>query len=51
MPWEILRDLDERVLKSHSRQTWKYRRKGKNRFGLRVVVEDGNVVGWEEKNF
>ena len=42
--------LDERVLKSHTRQTWKYRRQGKNRFGLRIVIDDGSVVGWDEKN-
>ena len=42
-------DTDERVLKTKRKETWKYAQRGKNRFGLRIVVENGLVVGWDEK--
>jgi hypothetical protein len=42
-------DMDERVMKKKTRQTWKYERRGVNRFALRITVEDGVVVGWENK--
>jgi hypothetical protein len=42
-------DVDQHVLKTKRKETWKYVRKGVNRYGLRVVVENGFVVGWDEK--
>lgn len=42
-------DIDERVLKTKTKETWKYNRIGKNRFGLRVILENGVVVGWDQK--
>ncbi len=42
-------DIDERVLKKNSRQTWKYQQTGVNRFSLRITVENGTAVGWDEK--
>lgn len=42
-------DIDERVLKTKSKETWKYNQVGKNRFGLRVILENGIVVGWDQK--
>lgn len=42
--------IDERVLKSKKRETWKYHKRGHNRFGLRIVVENGLVVGWDQKD-
>lgn len=42
-------DIDERVLKNHRREVWKYYQKAKNRFGLRITVENGTVIGWDEK--
>lgn len=41
--------IDERVLKSKTKETWKYQKKGANRFGLRIIVENNIVVGWEHK--
>jgi outer membrane protein assembly factor BamE (lipoprotein component of BamABCDE complex) len=43
-------DVDQRVSKTKSKQTWRYDRQGKNRFGLKVVIEDGVVVGWDDKS-
>lgn len=42
-------DIDERVLKTKTKETWKYNRTGKNRFGLRIILENGIVVGWDQK--
>ncbi|MCO7641904.1 DUF2845 domain-containing protein [Pseudomonas sp. S 311-6] len=42
-------DVDQRVMKSKTRETWKYHRQGKNRYGLRVTLENGLVVGWDQK--
>jgi hypothetical protein len=42
-------DVDERVLKTKTKHVWKYYQKGANRFGLRIMLEDGVVVGWDEK--
>lgn len=40
---------DEKVYKTKIRETFKYNQTGKNRFRNRVYVENGIVVGWEEK--
>lgn len=42
-------DIDENVLKTKRKETWKYYQKSTNRFGLKVKVENGIVVGWDEK--
>lgn len=42
-------DIDENVLKTKKKETWKYCRKSTNRFGLKIIVENGFVVGWDEK--
>ncbi len=42
-------DTDDVVLKTKSKEIWKYFQKGENRFGLRVTLEDGAVVGWTDK--
>ncbi len=43
-------DIDEKVLKTKRREIWKYRHQGANRYGLRITLENGAVVGWEEKS-
>lgn len=43
-------DVDEFVLKTKRKEVWKYRPTGKNRFGLRITVEDSRVVGWDHKS-
>lgn len=56
MPAEALRlcigvpdDVDQRVSKTKTVDTWKYEHAGGNRYGLRVFVEDGLVTGWDDK--
>ncbi len=41
--------VDRKVLKIKNRDIWKYNRKGANRYGLRITIEDGCVVGWDKK--
>lgn len=43
-------DVDQKVLKSKTKEIWKYNKRGTNRFGLRVTLEDGVVVGWDKKD-
>lgn len=47
--WGEPADLDEIALKTKTKTEMKYDQKGKNRFGTRVYLEDGIVVGWETK--
>ncbi|WP_298017832.1 DUF2845 domain-containing protein [uncultured Castellaniella sp.] len=42
-------DIDQKVMKNKVRETWKYRQQGANRFGLRITLENGIVVGWDQK--
>jgi hypothetical protein len=42
-------DIDEKVLKTKAKYTYKYAPAGVRRYGLRVMIEDGVVVGWEDK--
>lgn len=41
--------IDRTALKTKTKETWKYHQQGVNRFGLRVKVENGYVVGWDKK--
>lgn len=43
-------DIDKKVMKSKIRETWKYHRQGRNRFRLRVTVENDVVIGWDKKS-
>lgn len=40
-------DTDQKVLKTKIKEVWKYRRTARNRFGLKVTLDDGVVSGWE----
>lgn len=42
-------DIDQKVMKNKVRETWKYRQQGANRYGLRITLENGIVVGWDQK--
>ncbi|EPQ8526777.1 DUF2845 domain-containing protein [Vibrio vulnificus] len=42
-------DVDQKVLKTKVKETWKYDKAGKNRYNLRIIVENGFVVGWDKK--
>lgn len=43
-------DVDRKIMKTKSKEVWKYHQTGKGRFGLRITFEDGYVVGWENKS-
>ena len=47
--WGEPADFDETVMKTKTKQEMKYDQKGKNRFGTRIYLENGQVVGWETK--
>lgn len=42
--------VDQKYLKNKSREVWKYDHLGANRYGLRVTLENGLVVGWDSKS-
>ncbi|WP_261840989.1 hypothetical protein [Aliamphritea ceti] len=42
-------DIDQKVLKTKIKEVWKYHRKGKNRYALKVILENNVVVGWDKK--
>jgi len=42
-------DMSETVLKTKVKRTYKYDRVAANRFALKVLVENGVVVGWEDR--
>jgi hypothetical protein len=42
-------EIDRKVLKTKSKEVWKYQHQGAKRFGLRITVENGYVEGWEQK--
>lgn len=43
-------EVEERVMKSKTRHVLKYRAESGRKIRLRVVLEDGIVVGWESKD-
>ena len=42
--------VDNQLLKTMTREVWKYQRSGVNRYRLRITVENGRVAGWDQKN-
>ena len=47
--WGQPEDLDTKVYKQSTKETWKYGQTGKNRFSDRVFTENGVVVGWKRQ--
>ena len=43
-------DTDQKVLKTKTKEIWKYRPTSRNRFGLKVTLDDGVVTGWEQND-
>jgi Protein of unknown function (DUF4236) len=43
-------DIDEKVLKTKTKHTYKYNPAGGNRYGLRIYIENDEVTGWEDKS-
>jgi len=42
-------NVDQKILKSKTREVWKYNRQGSNRYALRITLDNGMVVGWDQK--
>ena len=42
-------DVDERLTKRAHTRVLKYRRTGRGRYGTRVTVREGRVIGWDVK--
>ncbi|MGE8500062.1 MAG: hypothetical protein ACN6O6_21380 [Pseudomonas sp.] len=42
--------IDQKYLKTKTREVWKYYPQGKNRYRLRVTLDDGEVNGWDSKS-
>lgn len=42
-------DIDQKVLKTKTKEIWKYNQTAKNRYALKIILEDGLVVGWDIK--
>lgn len=47
--WGRPAEIDERVLKTKTAHVYKYNRAGKNAFRDRVKLDDGIVVGWDQR--
>ena len=43
------KDIDQKVLKTKTKEIWKYNETGKNRYALKITLENGKVVGWDQK--
>lgn len=41
--------VDDHLLKTKKRQTWKYYQTGVNRYKLRLTLENDIVIGWDKK--
>jgi len=41
--------IDKQVLKTKTKEIWKYRQVRKGQFALKINVENGVVVGWDKK--
>ena len=39
--------VDQKVLKTKTTNTWKYKKMGRGQYALRIFVENGIVVGWK----
>lgn len=42
--------IDNKQMKRKSRDVWKYQHRGGSRYGLRITIENGFVVGWDSKS-
>ncbi len=41
--------VDRKVLKTKTKEVWKCQATGKNRYAVKVILEDDVVIGWEKK--
>jgi len=41
--------VDEKVMKTKTKRVWKYDQIASNRYALKITLDDGTVVGWDQK--
>lgn len=41
-------EVDEEVLKTKTKEIWKYKPIGRGQYSFRVILEQGKVVGWKD---
>lgn len=42
--------IDNKVMATRKRQVWKYRQTGRNRYALRITLDNDIVIGWDQKH-
>lgn len=42
-------EINQKVLKTKKREIWKYKKTGKNRFALRITLDNDLVTEWDQK--
>jgi hypothetical protein len=42
--------IDKKLLKTKTREVWKYNHRGANRYGLRITLDENLVSGWDQKS-
>jgi len=42
--------VDKKVMASRNREVWKYNSRGRNRYALRITLDNGVVISWDQKN-
>ncbi len=43
-------EIDQKVMKTRVREIWKYNRRTRTRFGLRITLDNGLVAGWDQQD-
>jgi hypothetical protein len=41
--------IDNKVLKTKKKEVWKYDTIARNRYGLKITLENDIVMGWDQK--
>ncbi len=42
--------VDRKSMATRRREVWKYNSRGRNRYALRITLDDGIVIGWDQKD-
>lgn len=45
----IPKDISEKVLKTKTKEIYKYYKTGNNRYDLKITLENNVVIGWDKK--
>lgn len=43
-------EVDQKVLKTKKREVWKYHRTAKNRYALRITLDNDLVTEWDQRS-